>query len=108
MVNKAYDLLANGNVPEHMQALQMLEQARTLDYETVLQFEREVAQHKMLSIVATDPNTIIYLIDMENNLVQQEIGIMQTSVLPGIYQVQFGINGDLLQINLDKDMEINQ
>jgi hypothetical protein len=77
-------------------------------YKKLLQYEHELEQHKMLSVTASNEEIVIYLADEKNNLVQQEIGFLQTSVLPGIYWVQFGLNGEKRQIHLTKDMEISQ
>lgn len=105
---RAYDLLANGDIEEHIQALQMLDEARQLDAEAVMRYEHEVDQYKMLSITATKPTTIIYLTDEQGNLVQQETGVMQASVSPGTYFIHFGMKGEKQRIDLTRDMEFKQ
>ena len=51
---------------------------------------------------------MIYLADEEGHLVQQELGQMVTSVLPGIYFVHFGREGAKHRVELTKDLQIEQ
>jgi hypothetical protein len=105
---RAYDLLANGDIAEHMEGLLLLDEARTLDAETVMRYEHEIDQYKMLTINATKPTTGIYLTDDQDNLVQQETGFMQTSVAPGTYFVRFGRKSEPRRIDLTSDMSVDQ
>lgn len=105
---KAYDLLANGDIAEHMQGLLLLDEARDLDAATVVQYEHEIDQYKMLTVESTNPTTVIYLADDQGNLVQQETGFLQTSVAPGTYFVQFGRRGENRRIDLTRDMKVEQ
>lgn len=107
-IKKAYDLLANGDISEHMQALRLLDEARREDPESVMRYEHEIDQYKMLSITATKPKTIIYLADEDGNLVDQQTGIMMTSVAPGTYFVHFGKKGEKRRIDLTCDMELKE
>jgi hypothetical protein len=104
---KAYELLATDEVDNHINGLRLLEIARVEDATAVLKFEQELEQHKLLTIEAQSKYTIIYLADENNHLVQQEVGIMQTSVLPGTYIVRFD-NDEEQTIKLVKDMVVKQ
>lgn len=44
-----------------------------------------------LVIVANDPKTDIWLSDDEGFFVQTEMGVLDTSLLPGDYFVEFGL-----------------
>jgi hypothetical protein len=53
-----------------------------------------------LVIVATSPDTEIWLGDDEGHLVQKEIGTLETSLLPGDYIVEFGLGSQPYPIHL--------
>jgi hypothetical protein len=68
----------------------------------------DVTYHK-LKITATDPSQAIYLADEDGlNLVQKEIGVMDTSLLPGKYMAFFGLGAQGHRIDLTADLEITQ
>lgn len=50
--------------------------------------------------VAEDIHTEIYLADDWGNLVQKEVGLMNTSLLPGKYKVHFGLHGKPIPFTL--------
>jgi hypothetical protein len=105
---KGYDYLTSSNIGDHIEGLQMLDEARKIDYEAVRQLDHELERHKSLQITAFDPKTIIYVADEEDNLVQQEIGYMHTSLVPGRYLVYFGIKSNPRKINLVNDLKIEE
>jgi hypothetical protein len=53
-----------------------------------------------LVIVATSQTTEIWLGDDDGHLVQKEIGILETSLLPGDYTVEFGLGSQPYPIHL--------
>lgn len=53
-----------------------------------------------LVIVATSPDTEIWLGDDDGHLVQKEIGTLETSLLPGDYIVEFGLGSQPYPIHL--------
>ena len=62
--------------------------------------------YKNLLIKAINSKTKIWLADDEENLVQMEIGEMETSVLRGKYFVHFGLGSKGIPIDLIEDQEI--
>jgi len=74
----------------------------------ILQEVWDSVQYKKLKITASDSNTQIYLSDEEDNLVQSEKGVMDTSVMGGTYYVEFGPNLNKRKIDLKEDMEIKE
>jgi hypothetical protein len=108
LASRSYDLLANGDLAEHMQALRMLDEARALDAEAVMRYEHEVDQYKVLQVSAKKPTTEIYLADEQGNLVQKEVGEMLASVAPGVYFVHFGKKGEKRRVDLVKDTAIQE
>jgi len=62
--------------------------------------------HK-LKIVANEPKDI-WLSDDEGFLVQKEDGLMDTSLIPGNYFVEFGLGNKQYPIKLDGDLEFKQ
>jgi hypothetical protein len=68
----------------------------------------DVTYHK-LKITAADPTQAIYLADEDGlNLVQKEIGVLDTSLIPGKYMVFFGLGAQGHPIDLTQDMETTQ
>ena len=61
-----------------------------------------------LIIEASKKQTEIWLGDDEGHFVQKEVGVMNTSLLPGDYIVQFDLNDDSLAypVKLDKDLQL--
>jgi hypothetical protein len=59
-------------------------------------------------VIAVDPKTIIYVADEEDNLVQQETGYMDTSLVPGRYLIYFGIKSKPRKIDLINDIKIEE
>ena len=53
-----------------------------------------------LKITARKPATKIWLGDMDGHLVQAEIGVLDTSILPSEYTVQFELHGPCYWIEL--------
>jgi hypothetical protein len=105
---KGYDYLTSNNIGDHIEGLQMLDEARKIDYESVCQLDQELECYRSLQIKAFDPKTIIYVADEENNLVQQEIGYMHTSLVPGRYLIYFGIKSVPRKIDLVTDIKIEE
>jgi len=62
--------------------------------------------HK-LKIVANEPKDI-WLSDGEGFLVQKEDEVMDTSLIPGNYFVEFGLGNKRYPIKLDGDLEFKQ
>lgn len=62
--------------------------------------------HK-LKIVANEPKDI-WLSDDEGFLVQKEDEVMDTSLIPGDYFVEFGLGNTQHPIKLDRDLEFKQ
>ena len=60
-----------------------------------------------LKIIANEPKDI-WLSDDEGNLVQKEDEVMDTSLIPGNYFVEFGLGNKLHPIELDSDLEFKQ
>jgi hypothetical protein len=63
-------------------------------------------KHKELRITASNPDTVIYIADDEDNLVQQEKGYVKTWLLPGRYTIHFSLKGKKVDIDLKAPMEI--
>jgi len=61
-----------------------------------------------LIIVAASPATDIWLGDDNGHLVQKEIGILETSLLPGDYTVEFGLGATLYPIHPVKSNRYTQ
>ncbi len=61
-----------------------------------------------LTIVASSPNTGIWLADDDGHLVQKEVGELRTSVLPGKYVVEFQLGGTTYPISLDKNQSYSE
>lgn len=61
-----------------------------------------------LVIVATSPTTEIWLGDDGGHLVQKETGILETSLLPGYYTVEFGLGSPPYPIHLTKASRYTQ
>lgn len=64
--------------------------------------------YKRLVITAHDPTTEIWVGDDEGNLVQKEVGRMDTSLLPGRYTVEFGLGTEQRVIDLREDLEYHE
>ncbi len=56
-----------------------------------------------LVIEAESPGTEIWLGDDEGHFVQKEVGSLSTSLLPGLYVVEFGLGAPQYEINLAGD-----
>ncbi len=61
-----------------------------------------------LIIKASNENTEIWLGDDEGHFVQKEVGVLNSSLLPGNYIVQFGLDSDAYPITLDNDKNITE
>jgi hypothetical protein len=61
-----------------------------------------------LTITATDPNTDIWLVDNLGHLVQKGTGMLDTSLLPGDYAVEFGLGTSMYPIHLENDTCVTQ
>lgn len=48
----------------------------------------------------------IWVSDNEGNLVQKEVGLLDTRLLPGTYMIQFGLGQEKFKIDLQGDMEL--
>jgi hypothetical protein len=59
-----------------------------------------------LKIVAKDANTEIWVGDSHGHLVQKEVGLMDTRLLPGHYTVSFGLHGPRRRFRLRDKTEI--
>lgn len=64
-------------------------------------------RYRRLRINAS-PRTDIWLADDDGHLVQKERGILDASLLPGRYVVEFGLGTQTYPIHLAKDMEYSQ
>ena len=60
--------------------------------------------YKELTVIAKIPKTKIFVVDTEGNLVQSEVGRMETSLLQGDYDVFFGDAQTGTRIHLQGDM----
>jgi len=71
-----------------------------------------VTEHKSvyydLVIVAASPAIEIWLGDDEGHFIQKEIGILETSVLPGDYTVEFGLGTPPYPIHLSRSSQYTQ
>jgi hypothetical protein len=103
----AYDLLANGDLDEHMVALNMLDEAAALDPVALKVYQDNIAKSVMLSITASKPSTLITLKNWDNSVLGCEKGAMMVSVLPNTYFVVFG-RGDPKQIDVDSDIVVKE
>ena len=56
-----------------------------------------------LVIVAESPDTEIWLGDNEGHFVQRETGTLSSSLLPGMYIVEFGLGTPQYEIDLSAD-----
>ena len=56
-----------------------------------------------LTIETSSPDTDIWLADTDGHLVQKETGVLQTSVLPGNYVVEFQLGGTTYPIKLNQN-----
>ena len=61
-----------------------------------------------LKIETSNENTEIWLGDDEGHFVQKEVGVLNTSLLPGNYIVQFGLGTDAYPIKLDNEKNITE
>lgn len=61
-----------------------------------------------LTIVASSPDTDIWLGDDDGHLVQKEIGKLETSVLAGDYTVEFGLGSTPYPIHLTRSSRYTQ
>ena len=61
-----------------------------------------------LTIIAGDPKTEIWVGDAGGHFVQKEVGVMETSLLPGQYTVQFGLQAEKRLFELNSDLEIRE
>jgi repressor LexA len=59
-------------------------------------------------VIRASPRTDIWLADDNGHLVQKERGILDTSLLPGHYVVEFGLGTQTYPIHLSKDSEYSQ
>ncbi len=59
-------------------------------------------------IIKASPGTEIWLADDGGHLVQKERGLLDTSLLPGDYVVEFGLGTQTYPICLTKDSEYSQ
>jgi hypothetical protein len=69
--------------------------------------DSERVYHRLL-IRATDPDTDIWLADNQGFLVQKEIGVLDTRLLPGDYAVEFGLGTAPYPIGLTGDLTFQQ
>jgi len=71
-----------------------------------------VTEHKPvyydLVIVAASPAIEIWLGDDEGHFIQKEIGILETSLLPGDYTVEFGLGTPPYPIHLSGSSQYTQ
>ena len=61
------------------------------------------ATYYNLVIVAESPDTEIWLGDDEGHFVQKETGTLASSLLPGMYIVEFGLGTPQYEIDLSAD-----
>ena len=61
-----------------------------------------------LVIVATSPTTDIWLGDDEGHLVQKEVGVLETSLLPGAYTVEFDLGTTTYPVHLTRSSRYTQ
>jgi hypothetical protein len=59
-------------------------------------------------IIKASPRTDIWLADDGGHLVQKERGVLDTSLLPGNYVVEFGLGSQTYPIHLRKESEYSQ
>lgn len=72
-----------------------------------MKFDFKNRKYHSLKITATNPKDI-WLSDDEGNLVQHEDVLMDTSLIPGDYFVEFGLGNKQYPIKLDKNLEFKQ
>ncbi|MEX2316123.1 MAG: hypothetical protein WD669_03160 [Pirellulales bacterium] len=65
-------------------------------------------KYKRLQITARDAATEIWVGDDEGNLVQKEVGRMDTHLLPGRYTVEFGLGTEQRVIDLQDDLDVHE
>jgi hypothetical protein len=100
-----------GKVPKH--ALNLAFEEAVEGYVRLREASQAVefgaaAQYAKLKITATDPDTKIWLAFSDGSLVECAKGVMEVSVLPGDYHVQFILNGSAYPIFLRSDTSANQ
>jgi len=61
-----------------------------------------------LVIVASSPDTGIWLGDDAGHLVQKEVGKLKTSLLPGNYVVEFGLGNPVYPVPLTRASQYTQ
>jgi len=61
-----------------------------------------------LKIVATSPNTEIWLGDDEGYFVVKEVGTLRERLMPGDYTVEFGLGSTCYPIALQENSELTQ
>lgn len=69
---------------------------------------RQKQKYHKLVIVASSPETDIWLADDAGHLVQKERGELKTSLLPGDYVVEFGLGTTTYPIHLAKASRYTQ
>lgn len=69
---------------------------------------KEGVRHNHRLIITASPRTDVWLADDKGFLVQKERGILDTSLLPGHYVVEFGLGTQTYPIHVVKDSEYSQ
>ncbi len=64
--------------------------------------------YRTLVIVATSPETDIWLADDDGFLVQKESGVLDTDLLEGHYLVEFGLGTTTYPIHLSADVRYTE
>jgi hypothetical protein len=76
---------------------------------TVVGQERKQTMKKTYHrlVIKAPRDTDIWLSDTDGYLVQKETGNIDTSLLPGDYFAQLGIDGEKLPVRLDRDLRLH-
>jgi hypothetical protein len=61
-----------------------------------------------IEIEANDPTTDIWLADDRGHLVQKEVGVLRSALLPGEYVVEFVLGSTCYPISLHEDRRFTQ
>ena len=70
--------------------------------------KQQLRKYLRLEIVGRSTRSEIWLGDDEGHLVQKEIGLLRSSLLPGHYVVEFALGGKCYPIHLEQDLRLSQ
>src|SRR5687768_5481700 len=70
--------------------------------------KQQLRKYRRLEIIGRSRRSEIWLGDDEGHLVQKEVGLLKSSLLPGHYVVAFELGGKCYPIHLEQDIRLTQ